>query len=410
MKNNRIYLIIGGVLLLLVVVAWLFSLRPKRYNWTETYKINQEQPYDLSLFKSVAEASFPNFDVVNYVREDEAFLTRTGATFFYIDDWGILDSLEASRLIEFMERGNTVFVSACNDHHLIQSLFAPCKNGESYLTKYLEADSLTPELSGKSEVPETSIYYRVVDKTEIHPWSYYSAFACGNLDFDTLGQFSTNGETYPDYLRIRVGKGELRIHATPLIFTNYHFKKPEIYGHISAILEDLPGESFHYYDPKSNLANAMSRPHIGESPLRFILSNPPLKWAWYITLALVLIYVLNNMRRKQRPIPVLNSPVNETATYLEMLSRLYRKDSKHKHLVGIKEQMLLNHLRQRYRLSQNQPDEQYFREASIRLQMDESYIRNFFKDLNRAKNNSTLSDQELIAINRRITEFYAQCP
>lgn len=410
MKNNRIYFIIGGVLLLLMVIAWLFSLRPKRYNWTESYKINKEQPYDLSLFKSVVEASYPAFDVVNYVDEDEAFLTRTGATFFYIDDWGILDSTEASLLIAFMERGNTVFVSACNDHRLIQNLFVPCKNGENYLTKYLEADSLMPKLVGKTAPTESSIYYRVIDKTQTHPWSYYSAFACGSIDFDTLGQFSAGGEIYPDYLRIKVGKGELRIHATPLIFTNYHFKKPEVYSHVSAILGELPDESFLYYDPKSNLANAMSRPPIGESPLRFILSNPPLKWAWYITLALVLIYVVNNMRRNQRPIPVLTSPVNETATYLEMLSRLYRKDGRHKHLVGIREQMLLNHLRQRYRLSRNQPDEQYIREASIRLQMDESYIRNFFKDLNRAKNNSTLSDQELIAINRRITEFYAQCP
>jgi hypothetical protein len=410
MRNNRTYLFIGGALLLLIILVWLFSLQPKRYAWNETYAMNKDQPYDLSLFKSVAEASFEKFEVINYVRDSDDFLDLQGATFFYVDDWGIIDSLEASLLVEFMKQGNTVFVSACNDHRLIQEIFADCKNGETFLTKYLDADSLQPALTGKS--PETSIkiYYQVVDKAVEHPWSYYSAFTCGDLEFDTLGQFQAGDEWYPDYLSIKVGEGELRIHATPLVFTNFHFKRPEIYRHVSAMLGDLPDGPFFYYDPKSNLANAMSRPPVGESPLRFILNNPPLKWAWYILLSLVLIYVLNTMRRKQRPIPVLSAPVNETANYLEMLSRLYRKDGRHKHLVAMKEKMLLNHLRQRYRLPTNQSAESFAREAAIRLQMDELYIRNFMKDLDRAKNNSTLSDEELIAINRRITEFYAQCP
>jgi hypothetical protein len=48
------------------------------------------------------------------------------------------------------------------------------------------------------------------------------------------------------------------------------------------------------------------------SPMRFILNNPPLRYAWYLLLLGLLIFVLFNAKRKQRIVPVIE-PLKNTS-------------------------------------------------------------------------------------------------
>ncbi len=412
MRNNRTFLLVGIGLLVLVLVVWLISLQPKKYVWSETFNNENSQPYDLSLFKSVLEASVPegDFNVIRDLYTDTSFVNETGATMFYVADMAYFDSLQVSRLKQFMENGNTLVLSASNQHLLLEKILSDCISEEVPLVAYKEADTITSRLMGYQPESDLNLSFHVREKTRPYPWAYYKSSICRSENLGTLGTFEAGDSIYVDYLRIRTGEGELLAHATPLIFTNFHFKRPEVYAHINQIISGLTEGKILYLDPEAYVQDFHNQPMLSESPLRFILGNEALRWAWYTMIVLALIYVLNTMRRSQKSIPVLASPVNETALYLEVISRLYQKDGRHKHLVGVKEKMILHHLRDKYRLSVGKLDEAFFREASIRLQMDKDYLQNLFKELDRAKNNSTLSDEELQNIEQRITEFYQKCP
>ena len=177
------------------------------------------------------------------------------------------------------------------------------------------------------------------------------------------------------------------------------------------ILGKYDREKLVYYNPKS------TRNRIGgggqsipESPLKFILNNPPLKWGWYLLLALVVLFVLNFWRRDERAVPVQQLPENETANYLDVVSKLYQKEGKHKHIVALKERLLLQLLRNRYGLPTGKLDETFVQRAAVLLEMEENYLSTFFKDLERAKNNSSLTEAELLKLNSRIKAFYKKCP
>ncbi len=127
-------------------------------------------------------------------------------------------------------------------------------------------------------------------------------------------------------------------------------------------------------------------------------------------LTLALLYILNSIRRSQRSIPIFQLPENEIANYLDVVSRLYQKEGKHKHIIGIQEKLLLQHLRNKYRLNFTNPDDTLYADAAVRLQMTPGYLKHFFQSLNRAKNNSTLSDEDFRKTIKNLNEFYQKCP
>jgi hypothetical protein len=152
------------------------------------------------------------------------------------------------------------------------------------------------------------------------------------------------------------------------------------------------------------------QPIVSESPLRFLLAHPPLKWAWYLILLAALLYVLNAMRRKQRSVPVKLLPQNQTVAYVDMTYRLFSKDGRHSNIINSQYRLLLVFLRNKYGLALREIDEGTLAEASEKLKMKPEYLKKFFKELERSRYNSTLSDQELMELDQKITEFYLKCP
>jgi hypothetical protein len=177
---------------------------------------------------------------------------------------------------------------------------------------------------------------------------------------------------------------------------------------VNSILAKAEGETCYYLEP--GYYDGSDSPLIGESPLKFILAHPPLKWAWYLTLVLALFYIVNSMRRKQRAIPVRVLPENQTSAYLDMIYRLFRKEGSHRDIVQSQVKLLQSFLRNKYGLNAQKLNPEFYTLAAAKLKLDKNYLEQFFKQLERSRYNSTLNDSELMKIDREITEFYLRCP
>ena len=75
---------------------------------------------------------------------------------------------------------------------------------------------------------------------------------------------------------------------------------------------------------------------VSDSPLRFILSQPALKWAWYLLLAGVLIFIIFNLRRTQRPIPILPKNLNTSVEFVKTIGNLYYQEGDIRNLIDKK--------------------------------------------------------------------------
>ncbi len=416
MKDNRntlIFVLIGVVLALLI--AYFFFNQEEHYDWYPRYNNKTDQPYDISLFKKTLQASFgaDNFKIVGNLNSDSAFAKADNALFIYVNPDPALDSSEIAALNAFTEKGNRVFISSNNPGPLLQNLFHDCLPNDSTFPKYTNyqrAKTIYLSIEKFNMDTALSLRYMVRDERIRFPWPYFDLQECELEEATVLGTFEAIDEKYINFIHIDHGDGGFYLHTTPLLFTNYHFKRIEGFEHSQRILSLIPHVRVFYYEPEYLRPSGSREPPISESPLRFILSNPPLKWAWYLIIALTLIFVFNSVRRRQKAIPVFSLPANETANYLDVVSRMYQKEGRHKHILGIQEKLIKRHLQNKYRLNLRVKDPESTEEAATRLKMPGSYIRQLFTEIDRAKNNSTLTDEEFKTLIAKIKEFYQKCP
>lgn len=401
---------IGLIGLLLYALIWS---QPKAYNWNETYANEGKQPYDIGILTGLLDGFFSGKELrsITNLKYDTSYVEAEGSNLIYIDGRVYIDSTDADKLMAFAAKGNTVFISASNAHSLLDRICREC--GTPPKGKWIDkrkAKRLKPYTTSNPRQDTLAIHYQVADELVRYPWPYFNVDHCDVLHFKKVGGFEAIQNDYTNFLEAKVGEGRVLLHCTPLMFTNYHMIKPGVLNHTEQVLAHLPEGDIYLVDPQFDFPTSPNRPLITESPLRFILGNDALRWAWYLILALSLLYVLSTMRRKQKSMQVITRPENEALKFVDVMSRFFQKEGKHKDVVSLQLKLLLNHLRRRYRIAHHVADETFYREAAVKLNMEQMQVTNFFKDLNRAANNSTLTDKDFIAIDKKITEFYAKCP
>jgi len=400
MEDRRRLIVIWSVVLIVVVaVFWFFASREESYNWNETYNNEGMQPYDLGLFKKVLkESKGERFEILEGLLTDTSYLKGKGDLLVLVQGFALIDTVEAEYLEEFARNGNTVLIST-NTAGAVMKRLSACENDS--ITGKKSAEEVKINAKGKVATLSFDRYNEPVN----YGWTYFLKPYCGEI----RGKIAMGGGDFPNMLELKVGDGSVIIHCTPLLFTNYHFRNEEVFDYVGAILSDSESSKVYYLEP-SPFTLSSGKPGIAESPLRFILSHPPLKWAWYLILLTALAFVLNGVRRKRRAIPFLKLPENQTKAFVDMVYRLYRKEGSHRDIIRIQDKHLRLFLRNKYGINTNEWNKETHLEVTEKLKMDQAYVAQFFEQLKRSRYNSTLTESEFLEIDKKITEFYLRCP
>ena len=72
---------------------------------------------------------------------------------------------------------------------------------------------------------------------------------------------------------------------------------------------------------------------VQKSPFRYFLSQPPLRWALYLTMIAILLFMIFTAKRRQRVIPVIREPANRSLEFTELIGTLYFQKKDHDDLV-----------------------------------------------------------------------------
>jgi hypothetical protein len=119
----------------------------------------------------------------------------------------------------------------------------------------------------------------------------------------------------PVALRIPIGKGSITWASTPLLFTNYGILDHDNYIYLFRLLSQLGGLPV--------VRTEAYTPTDRESPLRYILSQQPLRWALYLTLTTIALFIFFTARRRQRAIPPVSKPENMSLAFAKQIGTLY---------------------------------------------------------------------------------------
>lgn len=372
--SKRLPLLIGipALIILLALLVYHRQDGQGRFDWREnrankSYRNTNDQPYGTQVFFNLLEGYFPGKELQvlrKKVDEELPVYNSTGpASYVFVGEAMLYDSLALSRLLEFVKRGNTALLSSKS---LPIELFSkidtlPCPGDyetawSDYSFVYDTLVQLTATETGAAR--QFPFFFSDRNKTAGYYWSFIDKrHFCSYKPLQPLGQLN---DSLVNFARIPYGDGFFLLHTTPLAFTNFHLLRPEGKDYAEAILAYLP-EGTVYWDAASHISEAVARRRNknmnsfarelpDEHPLSYLLRHLSLAWAWYLVIGLAFLYLMFRAKRRQRIIPVLPKNENSSYEFISTIAHLHFKEKNYQNfsIQGMK--LFLAQLRERYGL------------------------------------------------------------
>jgi hypothetical protein len=156
-----------------------------------------------------------------------------------------------------------------------------------------------------------------------------------------------------------------------------------------------------YFDSRNK-----ERKSLSTSPLRFIFSQPALRWAWYLGLITTLLFMIFNAKRRQR-IVVEKVPLkNTTVEFTKTIGNLYYETKDHNNLIEKKITYFLEYIRRVYYLDTQILDDKFVNNLTLKSGKDQDDIKQLIKQIVYLKAKNNCNETDLLRLNNAIEDFY----
>jgi hypothetical protein len=397
-KNIKIY--IAALVFILILILIGDYNKQKTIDWRPTYSVNDKIPFGLYVFDKEIGGILKNQkieripDITPYefldskYNEDTLVETYTvKGTFINISQQNNLDDQSAKEIMYFVSHGNNAFLSMTNfPKTLLDSLKF------EYSSNLLQTKDASVWMANKKL--SSKIYKSTSDIAD-----YFSKI-------DTLNTTVLGYEGNPKYkkninfIKVPYKNGYFFLHTNPVAFTNYNLLKKDRYQYTEKVLSYIPKGDVFWYTKSPNDEN------ISASPLRYIFSQPALKWAWYLFLIGMFVFILFNAKRKQRIVPILQPLSNLTIDFTKTIGNLYYQEGDHKNIIDKKIIYFLERIRTEYLIDTTKLDDEFVKKLHHKTGKDEKDIQELVLLINEYRNSYHGNiEADLIRINNAIEKI-----
>lgn len=333
MRFNRWFITFVVVFLALVFV--MEYQMPRRFSWNPSFSHIDKQPFGCYVFDSVLSASLSDgYEVTKKTLYQLRGEHRRMGVLVVAEYLYNMNETDVDNLLAMAAEGSKIL--------LVSGGMPSCLSD----TLHFDTDGYYHELilreyamRGLTLDTVTWIADAVYDRKEYYLYPQLSSFEI-LLDTDSVKgrilamntshqhEEENDSASYSTAVAIPVGKGEVILAMTPLAFTNYGILEGNIHDYVFRLLtqmKGLPMVRTEAYTPATAQAE--------QSPLRYFLSQPPLRWAVILSFLTILVFMVFTAKRRQRVIPVVEEPKNRSLEFVKLIGTLYYQKGDYRDLV-----------------------------------------------------------------------------
>lgn len=364
MKNSSIIFVF--LLFIVAIVVAVVYLMPKSYNWHEDFVTHSYQPYGYGMTKEIIEESFED-KFIEIHQPDQIFELDT---FSNSISFTLKENLESNpvgikHLLDFVAKGNLAVVNFKSLYSpIFDSIFNRIYNEDSVFFKvrdsiyWANVDSLSEysDYYTDSSYYSDNIVYPVVfdnnllGKTKLDSVSilknkqvysfkkaFKDTFQTMPVQFFTAKSFNPEirkilyrargnmvNDNFITELHFKLGEGQIIFNSFTLPIANYSLLKQDGFEYLNSQL-DLDTIEHVIWNDASFTFNYLDESSLNKqnSPLRYLLKQKAFKYAWYLLLFSTILFLIFNLKRKQRVMPLHLTKQNTTLEYINTLGLLY---------------------------------------------------------------------------------------
>ena len=306
---------------------------------------------------------------------------------------------DAESLMEFIYKGNTAFISAANyDTVLLNKLYCKQNTPVSFQDNSI------------SSLKNTSVRFNDNLSLFDEKYSYYY-LPFKNYFSEINGSYARivgyNDESQTNFFVFLWGKGRIYFHNEPRALSNYFLLTKNNYLYLQEILQMMPEKPENiYWDNYYSNKNYAPGNNNGSSTIGTLMKYPPLAKAFFIAIALLLLYMFFNSKRRQRIVPVIKKTENSSIAFAEAIAGLYfnKKDNK---IIAEKIITYFNeHVRTKLFITGNVNDVGYADLLSRKSDVNPDEINDLVIHIKRIQKIERVTDQQLLKLNELTEKFF----
>lgn len=399
-----------------ITIALIASCMPqnKFFNWQETYDPESKEPYGAYIFSALLKEKNKgkNFHILTresikkYLEKNPAI---SNTTYIAMGHSVFMNDAENKSLAEFVKKGNTAFI--CLSYppfkflNLNDNLSCAIESYNNYITDTVADLTL---LNHKLNTDTVFRYHFILRNKKSEGFWFFldsSIFCHPHNNFTALGYL---GNGYFNYLKMPYGKGSFYFHTTPAAFSNIAMLDKSHWQYFNKAISYLPFDNIIWDQYHGELVQ-----HFGGSknpgPLKYIMENLPLRWAWYLLLLGLLLFVIFFGKRRQKIIPVLPITENTSVEYAHTITELYFIQNNNKSIAQHRMRLFHSFIRSKYFFPSLHFTDDIIKKLSLKSGITEDHLRAIFATYQLMESRMEVTNGDLINFHNLIEHFYTHC-
>jgi hypothetical protein len=405
MRNTWIYLILALVIIGLVIAAG--SVEQPGPNFDPSFSKYHQRPYGSSVvYEMMGDIFSGDFKLANEptynIFSDSIYEEQT--LYAVINTRYEPDMFDIDYLTDFVSEGNYALIAS----HYFSEALEDTLGGltvEPVFYFNQSQDSLSPQFSSPSLNPDTSGAY---DFERTNMRGFFKTTPDNAVVLASLPYLNDSTTLNPILVYIPYGEGGFLVSSSPYLFTNYEILNADNQDFLaktfSYVPEDVNVLWDEYYKVESMATRSQSRSTGGL--YSYIRSQPGLSSAWTLFLLGLLFYVISEVKRKQRLVPIIKPHPNATLEFTQTIGQLYYSREDHKAIATKKVKVWLEYVRSHYYLKTAHLDRDFIEKLAAKSGVEEPVVKSIVNMIGRLNNQDSITESLLIDLSVLIESFY----
>lgn len=400
--DKRSKIIIGLFIAVLLGIIVTEVIRPKPLNWKPSYTSADKIPFGCYVLFEELPGLFPGQELIS-IKESmfNTLLARDStkiSNYLLINNFLELDRQEANQLLSYVHSGNDAFIAASSfGAYLSDTLNLKV---ESLYT--IREDTVQITLTNPVFPKGDYLLARGSYNTHFTSVDTINSTVLGHISFNEkkgiMGTAPKNTVKQPNFIRVNFGEGHFYLNSTPQAFTNYYMLGGN-QNYVGNSLSYLRNTTL-FWDNYKKAGRV-----IIDSPMRFVLNQPALKWAYYLAVIGILIFILFRAKREQRIIPVVLPLENSSIDFAKTIGGIYYEHKDYSDLIAKKANYFLEYLRSHFYINIQHINDKTVSDLSARSGKSISETKAMLDLLIVLKSKKQHNEQDLINLNKKIDQF-----
>ncbi len=387
--NNKKQIFYGIIIFIIFLLIFTTEKRSDKISWYPTYAVNHKIPFGTYVFFHEAQNIF-NDKLISTNQSPYILLNHstdtTGVYVLYNSNLNFAKT-NISSLLNWVKKGNKLFLFANTFNQKLSDTLG-------FTTERFFANNFTDSISvylknnnNSFSIKQKFFPYIIKTKDSLNP------------DIEKLGFFDDKHK-YANFIKIKFGKGNIYIHSFPVVLTNYFILNEDNFKYDEFLLNLINTPGNIYWD--THYQNGSGK----QGLFRILMEHPAFLWAYRLMFAGIIIFIIFQAKRRQRPIPVEKPFTNETLSFTKTIAEMYLENKAHDEMSDLQIRLFYDWLRAKTQIIVNEPvDEETIQKIAQKTKTSPKDVQAVFEMINYLRNVQIIRAKDVLKLEKLIEKI-----